>query len=205
MAQPVLPDDLIDRIVDLERRLIAVERSPQLTQTSIKEGALTVLDAAGVVRVRIGKDGSDYGVKVYDAAGANPVSLAALAFGQSYAAVFTQQGTTSTTFVDLATAGPERTVTVGQSGRVIVLGGAFAVSYDTNQSAVIGLKVDGNASYDWAVVTNNTGGDVGANIARAELIEGLTPGNHTFKLQYRQTLGGGSVEFAVRWLLVLPT
>lgn len=204
MAQPVLPDDLIDRIVDLERRLIALERSPQLTQTSIKDGALTVLDAAGVVRVKIGKDGTDYGVKIYDAAGVNAVSLATLAFGQNYAEVVPEESTTSTSYVDLATVGPSVPVTVGPSGRAIVLGGAYMTSTVTNQTVVAGLKVDASATFDFAALGNNSSGSIAGDHSAGVLVVGLSPGAHTFKLQYLQSLGGATGRFGSRWMLVLP-
>lgn len=204
MAQPVLPKDLIDRIVDLERRLVALERTPQLTQTSIKEGTLTVLDAAGIVRVKIGKDGTDYGVKVYDAAGANPVSLAQLGFGQAYAEVVAEQASTSTTFVDLATPGPSVTVDIGPSGRAIVLGGAYMTSTVTNQTVVTGLKVDAAAPFDIADLGNNTAGSIAGDHSSGTLISGLAAGPHTFKLQYLQSLGGATARWGARWILVLP-
>lgn len=204
MAQPVLPDNLVNQIVDLERRIAALERTPQLTQTSIKDGTLTVLDAAGVVRVKIGKDGTDYGVKVYDAAGANPVSLAQLGFGQAYAEVSPEESSTSTSFVDLATPGPSVTVTVGPSGRAIVLGGAYMTSTVTNQTVVTGLKVDTNAPFDLADLGNNTAGSIAGDHSSGVLISGLSAGSHTFKLQYLQSLGGATARWAARWILVLP-
>jgi hypothetical protein len=200
-----LPETILDTLHDLERRLVAIERSPQLTSASIKEGALDVLDAAGMLRVRIGKDGSDYGVKVYDAAGANPVSLATLAFAQSAARVGTEQDTTSTAYTDLATAGPSVTVTVGASGRAIVLAGAYAFSSVSNQSAYVGLKIDAAAAFDFALLGNNTGGSMGASVAGGDILDDLSPGPHTFKLQYRQSLAGANVAgFGLRWLVVFP-
>jgi hypothetical protein len=204
MAQPVLIDTLLSQMKDLERRLVALERSPQLTKSSIKEGALEVVDAAGVVRVRIGKDGADYGVKVYDAAGLNAVSLATLAFGQGYAEVLPEESTTSTSFTDLATPGPSKTVTVGPSGRAIVMGGAYMTSTVTNQTVVAGLKVDADPTFDLADLGNNTSGSIAGDHSAAKLIEGLSAGAHTFKLQYLQSLGGATGRFAARWLLVLP-
>ena len=204
MAQPVLPKDLIDRIVDLERRLIALERTPQLTQTSIKDGTLTVLDAAGVVRVKIGKDGTDYGVKVYDAAGANPVQLATLAFGPNYDQVDPEESTTSTSFTDLATVGPTVTVTIGPLGKAIVLAGAYMTSTVTNQTVVTALSIDGGAPIDMADLGNNSSGSIAASCAGAWLATGLSPGSHQFRLKYLQSLGGATGRFAGRWLIVLP-
>lgn len=201
---PILPEELLSTLADLERRLVALERSPQLTSASIKDGALVVLDAAGVVRVKIGKDGTDYGVKIYDAAGANAVSLATLAFGQNYAEVIPEEATTSTSYVDLATVGPSVPVTVGPSGRAIVLGGAYMTSTVTNQTVVAGLKVDAAATFDFAALGNNTSGSIAGDHAAGVLVSGLSAGAHTFKLQYLQSLGGATARFGSRWMLVLP-
>ena len=204
MSAPILPESILSTIADLERRLVNLERSPQLTSASIKDGALVVLDAAGVVRIKIGKDGTDYGIKVYDAAGANPVSLAQLGFGQAYAEVVPEESTTSTSFVDLATPGPSITVPIGPSGRAIVLGGAYMTSTVTNQTVVTGLKVDGNVPFDLADLGNNTSGSIAGDHSSGVLISGLSAGNHTFKLQYLQSLGGATGRWGARWLLVLP-
>lgn len=204
MAGQQLPDDLFAWLRDLDRRLVALERSPQLTQASVKDGALTVFDAAGVARVKIGKDGSDYGVKVFDAAGLNAVTLAQLAFAQSFVQVDAAESTTSTTFVDLATVGPSLTVTVGPSGRAVVLGGAFTQCTVTNQTAVIGLKIDAGAPITFGALSNNTGGALQVSVAAGYLAGGLAAGSHTFKLQYRQTLGGSTATWEARWLMVFP-
>lgn len=204
MGNPILPDDLLARIADLERRIRQLEATSRLAVSSIKEGTLQILDANGIVRVKIGKDGTDYGVKVYDAAGANPVSLAQLGFGQGYAEVIPEESTTSTSFVDLATTGPSVPVTIGPSGRAIVLGGAYMTSTVTNQTVVAGLKIDSNAAFDLAALGNNTSGSIAGDHSSGVLLSGLSAGAHTFKMQYLQSLGGATGRFAARWLLVLP-
>lgn len=204
MAGQQFPDDLFAQLRDLERRLVALERSPQLTQASIKDGALTVFDAAGIARVKIGKDGTDYGVKIYDAAGVNAVSLATLAFGQNYAEVVPEESTTSTSYVDLATVGPSVSATVGPSGRAIVLGGAYMTSTVTNQTVIAGLKVDAAATFDFAALGNNTSGSIAGDHSAGVLVGGLSAGAHTFKLQYLQSLAAATGRFGSRWILVLP-
>lgn len=204
MGNPVLPEDFIAQMVDLDRRVRQLESTSRLAVSSIKEGSLQILDAAGVVRVKIGKDGTDYGVKVYDAAGANPVSLAQLSFGQAYAEVVPEESTTSTSFVDLTTQGPSVTVTIGPSGRAIVLGGAYMTSTVTNQTVVTGLFIDGVLSGDLADLGNATGGAISGDHSSGVLISGLSAGSHTFKLRYLQSLAGATGRWAARWILVLP-
>src|SRR5205823_4171398 len=121
-------------------------------------------------------------------AGLNAVSLATLAFGQGYAEILTEESTTSTAYVDLATPGPTKTVTVGPSGRAIVMAGAYLTSTVTNQTVVAGLKVDASPTFDLAALGNNTSGSVAGDHSGAVLVEGLSAGPHTFKLQYLQSL-----------------
>jgi uracil-DNA glycosylase len=68
------PDDPWEQLKELRRRIERLESSPRLTNSSLKEGSTTILDASGNQRVLIGKDPSDssYGVKIYDAFG-NPL------------------------------------------------------------------------------------------------------------------------------------
>jgi hypothetical protein len=60
----VRPDDLVDRIVDLESRLKIMETTSRLQSSSIRDGLLSIGDASGVTRAEIGKfaDGH-YGIR----------------------------------------------------------------------------------------------------------------------------------------------
>lgn len=83
-----LPDDLLRRLEELERRIRDLETAPRATHTSVRGGSFTVLDdagnevvvlngsglrvydAAGVLRAALGGfGGGDYGSQVWDAAG----------------------------------------------------------------------------------------------------------------------------------------
>ena len=206
MGKPLLADDFLDRILDLERRMIAIERSPQLTSSSIKDGALKVLDASGIVRAQLGKqaDGS-YDIASFDAAGANPVKLSTLAFGARYDEIGgPEESTTSTTYTDLATVGPTVTTTIGPLGKAIVLAGAYMTSTVTNQSVVTALAVDGSIYADMSQLGNNTGGSIAGDHSGATIVSGLTPGSHQFRLKYLQSLPGATGRWAARWILVLP-
>lgn len=131
-------------------------------------------------------------------------NISTAGLGVQYAEVVPEETTTSTSYVDLATAGPSVTATIGLSGRAIVLGGAYMTSTVTNQTVVAGLKVDAAATFDFAALGNNSSGSIAGDHSAAVLITGLTAGAHTFKLQYLQSLGGATGRFGSRWIMVLP-
>lgn len=228
MSRPVLVDDLGSIIADLKRRLIALERSAQLPNSSISTGGLTikaggiitldggaldVKDGSGIVRVRVGKDGSDYDVKVYDAAGANPVKLSTLAFGIDGDIVDTFEQTSSSTLTDLATVGPAVTVTIGPSGRMIVLLSAHI------RNAAAGFTTDpimGYAISGATVRAASVGRTLGFRMhtvnhqftlkaSEAFIEEGLTAGVHTVTAKYAEGVGSGeNAAFEHRKLIVIP-
>lgn len=123
------------------------------------------------------------------------------------AAVSTQQTTTSTTFADLATAGPAVTVTTGVQALVTCHARAennsingitrfvFAVSGATTLSA------DTNIDYGFAYQSPVAGVLLNASIAH--LVTGLTPGSNTFTMKYRvDTASTGT--FSARRISVVP-
>ena len=129
--------------------------------------------------------------------------------GLSWAEVEPEESTTSTTSVDLTTVGPALTVTVGQTGRVLIQGGAYTTSTVNNQTVMIEVwvKYEGSPSYQFAVelasLSNGTTGSLGVNISGSVLMN-LGDGTHQLKLMYRQTLGGATARFAARWLMAQP-
>jgi hypothetical protein len=71
MSDPATPQTLASEFADLNRRLAALERSPQLKSSSIKGGALTIYDASGNAIVQMGEiDTDQHGLLVTNAAGA---------------------------------------------------------------------------------------------------------------------------------------
>lgn len=218
MSQPLLAEDIISRFAALERRLRALESSPQLTSASVKDGAITVYDASNVARVKIGKDGSDYDVKVYDAAGTNAVALSTLAFGIQAATILTLESVGSATYVDMTTAGPTVTVTIGPSGRAIVwLAAANQVTDNTAGNSNLGLMsfaVSGAstlaASDDRSVrLQADVAGGAGqlivdASVGTCLLVTGLTAGSNTFTAKYRSVSGASVAWFRNRTIVVQP-
>lgn len=120
------------------------------------------------------------------------------------ARVDTSQTTTSTTYVDLATAGPAVTVTTGT--RALVMLSGFCQGSIVNAQAWISVAVSGattiaaadsNAMH-YQAYTGGGGGQIGTTI----LITGLTPGSNTFTAKYR-TVATATGTFAYRTIAVV--
>lgn len=77
MPDPALPASLAAELAELRRRLDAVERSPRLPNSSIRGGALTILN----------EDGTDVVVKVGDFTGPDGASDTGLYFPDDAAGV----------------------------------------------------------------------------------------------------------------------
>jgi hypothetical protein len=107
--------------------------------------------------------------------------------------------TTSTVDVDSSPPGPTVTVTVGQSGRVLVTASAFIGLDNTNMSAFVSLFINGAVELDILGLSNNASA-IAANISSTRAIDGLTPGPNTFLLRYYVTAGTGN--FSARSLTV---
>lgn len=141
--------------------------------------------------------------------------VSSFARGPVFAKVTAFETTQSSAWTDLATPGPEVTVVVGESRRVIVSAGAYIVATADNQTVRCGLSIDGGEPLFWAAVENITGGRLGFSAAHSELIQhgqswggaplDLLAGEHTFALKYEQSLpGANDGHFALRYLQVQP-
>ena len=129
------------------------------------------------------------------------------AYGRSATAtVATSQGTTSATYTDLATVGPEVTVTTGTKALVIVSG----EMYDTtaNGSPYMAFAVSGATTVAAADLYALTVGPVAATVpdaigaSRATLLTGLTAGSNVFTSKYRRA-NAGTGTFANRTISVI--
>lgn len=119
--------------------------------------------------------------------------------------VATTQSTTSTSYTDLATAGPSVTVTIGQSGLALVIVTAFAFNGTASQVNYMSYQVSG--------ATSRSPSDAKAMILHSETVNGqgrqsamhletgLAPGSTTFTAKYR--VNGGNGSFANRTLIVV--
>jgi len=221
------PDDIVKRISDLEARISTLERVPSLSSASIDAGGLTVkggnirvTDPSGVVQVILGlqSDGS-YGLGVLESgAGFHQVPYVYSDFIQ------TGETATSTSYQDLATVGPQVTVPVRSSGRIVVFATAqmqylSSTGANITQGGVFNVAMSGantrspvDASDPLVGVwTQNmivsAGTDTFTNIiditAQATFI-GLTPGLTTVTLKYRRSATAASnTDFFRRGLTVI--
>jgi hypothetical protein len=189
-----------------------------IQRTIIKDGRLDVYDANGVLRARIGKDGTDYDIKVFTVSG-TATSLSTLAFSTNSATVGENgDRAAGAGWGDLAAGpvGPAVTVTISSSGRAWVLYGSYTnpIINNTNQSCVAynGFQLSGAntrapvdaeaciASMSYLSVSGTL--SWAGNVSRAVLLTGLNPGSTTFTMKYKAEFFKG--WFAQRWILVVP-
>lgn len=120
------------------------------------------------------------------------------------ATVNTQQGTSSTSYADLATVGPAVTIDVPASGAVRLSFSAEVENNTATQRTYIGFAISGAtttaaADATGAVMRQDTSGDP-ITIGRSLILEGLTPGSTTFTMKYR--VGGGTGDYLNRQINV---
>lgn len=157
--------------------------------------------------------------------GSAEATAAITQLGQKVASnsVPTNETTSSTSFTDLATRGPEVSILVGASGKVLV----FVTAYMFIEVADDGLGNDAQMSFALSGANTRTAQDVfdagagtevfwlaatnGADFVGAltvqhtalALLESLTPGMTTFTAKYANVTGAGKVaEFSFRNLTV---
>ena len=110
--------------------------------------------------------------------------------------IITSETTTSATFDDLATVGPE--ITGLADGQYVILFGA-ALSASAGDNAIMGIKINATeaTTADPTVQTNATTLTSGATAMVKTLSNN---GNNTLTARYEST---GTGTFAVRWLIAL--
>jgi len=117
--------------------------------------------------------------------------------------VDTNESSTSTTYTDLATAGPTITLDVGANGIAEIWWGArIAATAASAGGAYVGVGLNGadpGTTYD--AVSGITDPDFATSVFGYRKFTGLTPGNNIFKLRYLTTSGSsGGTRFAYRWI-----
>lgn len=120
------------------------------------------------------------------------------------ALVATAQSTTSTSYVNLATVGPEVTVDTGDRAFVIH---SCRIENNTNgvdahQDWAISGATTRGASDVTAVSLDGTSAADPARLTNCDLYTLLTPGSNTFTCKYR--VGGNTGTFADRRIIVWP-
>jgi hypothetical protein len=132
-----------------------------------------------------------------------PNSLVARSPASAY--VTAVEGTTSTSFTDLATYGPEVSVLTGNSAMIFTA--TILAQTTVNAYAVQSYEISG-------ATTSSPGSATGLNFRAGasnqqfrgtyvDLLTGLTPGVNTFTMKY-QALSGGTASFGQRIIFVLP-
>jgi hypothetical protein len=178
----------------------------QLGQQYGSTYGLEVFDPDRTLRVQLGEldKAGDYGLRVLVSTGAG------IALLPSYdATVSTQESTTSTTYTDLATVGPEIMVQVGSSGRVQVTSSAFIqVPVQTSQAGgFAGISIDGAApSRDSVYLFNSIGvaaGYFAGSYSATTILTGLSQGSHTLQPQFRYYASSTGANFAEMFIVAL--
>lgn len=142
-----------------------------------------------------------------DAGGDVPASQLGNAAGVSaeWAQVDTGETTTSTSFADLATAGPAATVTIGAAGKALVTISATAKTSGADEVyagfAVSGASTVGASLADAiSFITTHAAGETRSFTM---VISGLTAGSTTFTMKYR-VAGAMTATFKNRNITVIP-
>lgn len=202
MGQRITPESLLSQVNDLERRIRDLASFPQLTNATIRDGALRVRDDSLLERVILGKlaDGS-FGLSILDASG-DSVLAETLGFGPRGDFTSTSQSRSSTSYGNLGTAGPDVSVDIGPTGRMIVVVGARVVPGETGEG-LMSYAVSGAttvaASDDNAIAVEFNPGQM----SFASVQTGLNEGSHTVQAKYRSE-DGTSKSFSNRSLVVWP-
>jgi len=199
-------DDLAERIADLESRLSRLERTPQLNAGTINQGAIKVVDENGSVRVQLGLlDDGNYGIKVKEN-GQDTFHEVPFIYTDF---VITGETCSNTSYGDLATVGPRVNVSVGSSGRILILATAqaqwtssgaastahdarFDVEFSGANTRSPNETVDplvGILQHQLALSTGTNTDVMVATITAQATFAGLSPGLTTITMKYARSAG----------------
>jgi hypothetical protein len=130
------------------------------------------------------------------------VTPSKLSSASSAGYIATSQTTTSTSYTDLATAGPSVTVSVGANGLVLLSWSARILNSGSNYTAIGFVASGANtiAATDTNTFATGTGTDMTSG--RTTLLTGLNAGSTTFTLKYR--VAGGTGTYIDRRLSAIP-
>jgi len=142
------------------------------------------------------------------AAGQMLVAIAANAIAPrawyAAASVATAETTTSTSFTDLATAGPSATLPTGTT--VLVHITALVANNTGNRLSRVGIDVSGSTTVAAQVADSlqfeSSNANDQARYTHTAVLTGLTAGSNTFKMQYNVSAGTGT--FTDRKIIVQP-
>jgi hypothetical protein len=118
--------------------------------------------------------------------------------------VATTESTTSATYVDLATEGPEVTVSTGKEA--IIFYSAQTSSATANVAAIYSFEIVGDLNEDGGhrMLQDGRAANETARGYGIYHTTGLEPGTNTFRMKYKSGTGGTSASFTNRELIVFP-
>jgi hypothetical protein len=129
-------------------------------------------------------------------------SFAAVLKNPTVASVATSQGTTSTSYTDLATSGPTVTVTTGTKALVFLT----ATTTGANNTCFMSFAVSGATTISAADARSLA--QIGPTPIRRSTsvvyLDNLVAGSNTFTSKYRSDDAGNTHTFANREIVVIP-
>ena len=153
----------------------------------------------------VGADGTQLVADSAEATGLKWATPASASSASAAAAVATLQSTTSTSWTNLATVGPEVTVTTGTKALIV-----FASNCQTNGVGrmKVGVAISGatTVAVGDANAINLYLGSVQTyqqRVGMAYLVTGLTAGSNTFTVKYSGEQAGITIEFSNRQISVI--
>lgn len=193
-------------------QLIQVLQSLGRRLSSLEQAFQGVKDANGLTRVKTGLlPGGDYGIALTDPVTGVTTELLPVYQESDRGNDFS---TSSTSYV-ADTNTPALTATVGASGDVLLTVNSFigipGATGGAQSGGFVGISVDGAAItgildevlYLANSVVGTTAVGQAANQSAQVIVTGLSPGQHTFEMQYKM-IGPGTVNYASRFLQARP-
>jgi hypothetical protein len=182
---------------------LAATAAIQPTIVDAKGDIIAATGADAVSRLAVGTNGQFLKADSTQSTGLAWASVAQAISAIDVGYVETSQGTSSSTYTDLATAGPSVTLTTGSSAIVIISGRGNDDAND-GASAYMSWEVSGatsiSASDSWSWAADQAAfRSFGVNIYK---VTTLTPGSNTFTAKYKKA-GGSTASFAYRSIMVI--
>jgi hypothetical protein len=138
--------------------------------------------------------------RIIIASGTNVVTTRSVASG----VVATSETTTSTTYADLATAGPTLQLTTGENAVVwfsVQMSGSTNTAFVASAVSVSNATTIAASDADGLMFQPATASGSTVRATMCNHVQSLTPGSNAFKIQYRASAGTGT--FSARRITVM--